>query len=1443
MKKKSEKFLSVLISFLMFFTILVSYPVNAVTKSNTIDKNSVLKQIMEKHKVSGINGKIDSFNTNKTITNSDEDVRLIVEVDQPAAINYAKDQKVQKVITPALTSKILASQKPYKDAVAKKVAGVKFRKSYTVLLNGFSIEAKRKDIAAIETIFGVKHVTEVKKFYSLDDKPEMAYAKELTNLKPVYDYGYKGEGMLVSIIDTGIDTTHKDMRITNATPKYDKDSINTVIANKGLKGQYYTSKVVYGYNYADENNTIIDTTGSMHGMHVAGIVAANCKDEDLQSNGIRGVAPETQLLAMKVFSNDNNFASAFSDDIVKAIEDSVALGADVINMSLGSTAAFQDPLDAELVAVKNANTAGTVCVISAGNSYYSTSPYKFGDVVDTGLVGAPGLAHESLQVASYENVAVTAPAITYTYGTNGSEDVLCSIAKTPYGVLDNPEGYDVVDCGIGMAGSFDKAEGKIALIKRGTLTFSQKIINAQNAGAIGVIIYNQSLQERSDGGDSLISMLTDSNCTIPSIFIGNTDGVNLAADMTMNNNVKVIFREGNVGSAINPKAGDMSDFTSWGPTSNLDFKPQITAPGGNIWSTVNNNQYESMSGTSMAAPHMSGIEALIKQHIKNDFTKVTNTAELEKTLAVNTAIPQMDPLTQRGLPFSPRRQGAGLANAGNAIGDKVTVTCNNEATAALRQITPGSGKYVFILDLKNYSSTDETYEVSSLTNGVMTEQDEFYIRGMSYDKLISGSSVTFSTPQVTVPANGTVPVVVTLNIPVDTPEDIFAEGFIRFVPASLTAPEIGIPYMGFYGQWDRPAIFDKPDWDWNNTWIGTETVNLTDGENIYSLLAEQLGYGTNFDPIKLAFNPNLLGENWSVIPSYTLFRNVKTMITNITDANGKIIRKLAVDNKITKDVINEEDIPCKLLGTQIWDGKQYKLGRMVTVPDGQYYYSIKACIDYPLSKYQELKMPIQVDTASPTLSNVQASVAPTGTTVTLNALDLIANSTKPGSGVCQFEFYNISTGEEIYPEVVDNLNGNYTLTSNSNNVINDSVWLIVTDYAGNSEVAYMGDLLNESITISSPVQDQTIEAKEVPVDFTMTDSLKANASKVSVYTLIDGEESYLGDSLDMATYVIPQDKLIDGENTIIVRALNDSGAIIKEAQVKFTLKKIVNLNMSISSDSQVQQGVLVNTGTAYISGMINYKPDVFEINGVPVELSSDLSFYAPVTIANEGNNKVKIYAKRGMSVLDYSITLYKDSLAPVISIPGLDANSNTLYVTVDNAATEYKVNGIVNDGLGISGYKVFVNGDAAYDMPGFSIPPTTIDQTTAAFTDIVTLDDTITDIQVVATDAAGNSTVKHIVVTKGQRDSNAPKFVMIAPASTLVYTRALTYNIKFRISDETMEGIVVKVTSINGVSKDITITPVDGVYTYTANSGSKVIFTATDIWGNKATRTITIVKF
>lgn len=376
-------------------------------------------------------------------------VRVAVELEKEPIIYYAtlskKDfNKLDKNLKKQIKDEIKAEQKALKDLM--KQNGIKFKEleSFTNVVNGFSIETTYGEAKAIEKLNDVKKVSLVNEYER--PKPELVTSKDIINAREVWEnLDYNGEGTVIAIIDTGVDANHRDMVLSNP----EKAKIQYTIDLTGFPGTFRTIKVPYGYNYMDKNQEILDLgpDASEHGMHVAGIAAANGNEEN---GGVQGVAKEAQILAMKVFGNNPALSTTYGDIIVKAIDDSVALGADVINMSLGSTASFVDEEDLEQVAIKNAVENGVVCAVSAGNSArfgngwddpYTSNP-------DIGVVGSPGLAYDSLQVASIENTHQMSRTLTYI--ENGLENYIAMAVAGKFDPIDYYDGsVEYVDGGSG----------------------------------------------------------------------------------------------------------------------------------------------------------------------------------------------------------------------------------------------------------------------------------------------------------------------------------------------------------------------------------------------------------------------------------------------------------------------------------------------------------------------------------------------------------------------------------------------------------------------------------------------------------------------------------------------------------------------------------------------------------------------------------------------------------------------------------------------------------------------------------------------------------------------------------------------------------------------------------------------------------------------------------
>lgn len=1214
----------------------------------------------------------------------DDDVRLIVQLDGKAVTDYMPGVQIAKAgINASLKTKVLNSQVTAKKQVTSIRKGIKVKDSYSVLLNGFSVQAKGKDIAKIKALPGVKHVTVCRQFYT-----NMNYATNITNVQNVWDnLKLKGEGQVVAIIDTGIDMNHKDMKITDTSKEKLKPATG------------FNDKVPYGYNFADGNTDIKAAAGtSEHGMHVAGIVGANGDSSQVASNlAIKGCAPEAQLLAMKVFSNNPGYTSAFSDDIIAAIEDSVAHKADVLNMSLGSPAAFQDPESAEQVAVNEANANGTVCVISAGNSQYALAPNKFGSDLDDGTVGDPGVAKDSLSVASYENTNITSYGVDYKTAdgqTNSSPlpYTMCSI--NPVDALNSTDGYDVVDAGYGAASDYigKTVKGKIALVERGnSITFVDKQKNAQNAGAVGLIVYDNT-------AEGLISMATDTTIKIPAVFISNGDG--LALEGKLAGGLKVFFK-GSVTTVKNPAAGQMSDFSSWGPTPELDIKPEVTAPGGNIWSTVNNNKYENMSGTSMASPHAAGIAALVSEHLADILPNVTSMdkANLDKELIINTAVPQLDATAPQKIYYSPRRQGAGLVNAYNAIENNVTITTDTssdpQAVFALKQIDSNMKK--FTLYFHNYGSKDVTYKCNDLS-GVMTEQSAKQLSTMSYDVPLKDAGISFSQPTVTVKAGSVSSVDVTLTLP-SAATNNYVEGYLNFTDTASVnpAPAIGTTYMGFYGKWADLPIVDAPKWDSNNLLGYTSLYAMQNVGGTYSYYDLSFyGYDDNGNVVS---NPNVItisnkyNTSINVTPFVSFLRNSKAGSVQLLDSNKKVITTFADTSNTRKDIASSETQPVQVPGSiqsgnmqygYMWNGELYdpNTGNTNYVADGQYYIRLNNVVDYPGAATQTIDLPVKYDTVAPTLGDAYYSngrvyfKADDATSSVFGAVYMIDRQS-PQKG--NLEICKDQNGNKLDYDPSTKLYSFPVTMSKGRHEIDFDVY----DCAGNACTYKALFTSDSSIVISSPSDNSIISSNSLTVNYTLPADELTNGNQA--YIAKDPIAYSSSDPYALAAYKqIPNDSTSYTFSGLYTGNHKFQIAILNSDKTKVIDTNYVSVSYPYSNSSKMAINITYpKVGTVYgisnmtLFGTLSEVPTKFEIMGkdaMQYISPGSLSFTVPITLA-EGLNKISFYAQ-GSSPDDYqsySLNVYSDHTAPTINFTSPDISfDKTTVINTDKNTYEFK---------------------------------------------------------------------------------------------------------------------------------------------------------------------------
>ncbi len=799
--------------------------------------------------------------------------------------------------------------------------------SYTTVENGFAAVVPYGKLEEIRQLPGVAAAYAAPVFKVAPDMPTTM--TELGGLENTS--GYQGEGMVIAIVDSGLEISHPLFTQAPTTPALTQTDIENVLARKSLKAEekkpgitasqvYKTAKVPFAFDYADNDLDVAPNGAGDHGTHVAGIAAANAG----VVADVVGVAPQAQILAMKVFSSSGSNGATWAD-ILAAADDAVALGADVINMSLGSTCGFSTPEGEEGVAevLENIASSGVMLSISAGNEYSAALGTRIGkghaltQNPDYGTVASPSSYSEPLSIASVEK----ADSIDSCYLTVGERKVAFNDTvedKTVENVKDDSPSFRslagkeleyVVVPNAGEAKDYDglSVEGKIALVSRGSVEYNTKKEAAKAAGAAGILVYNNE--------PGMLYMQMD-NYDLPSAFISQADGKYLVG---LAEGQRKLTVSATSGSVDNPTSGEMSDFSSWGVTPELTLKPDLTAPGGNIKSATTGGGYTTKSGTSMSAPFVSGAMSLVKQYVeqKNYASTETEKANLVSNLLMSTA----DLVMAGTAPYSPRKQGAGSVNIAAATSTKAYLTAvgGGRPKVELGDDVQKSGKYTVQFEIHNLSDEALTYTIGGY---IQTDAQEVtkQIKGQDVHQVTELPYLLGKIDEkiVTVAGGETETVSVSVSLTQANNEYLnrfengtYIEGFVTLTPSSGTQPTLSIPYMGFYGDWTKAPIIDATDYgnmlngeaEWSQAYVNTAASNSLEGTVNTYLGDNPYHDGQPYSSERNAISPN--GDDYMDTLSFVytgLLRNVKALNYEIKDAEtGDVYYSNKVDYE-TKSV-------------------------------------------------------------------------------------------------------------------------------------------------------------------------------------------------------------------------------------------------------------------------------------------------------------------------------------------------------------------------------------------------------------------------------------------------------------------------------------------------------------------------------------------------------------
>ena len=909
------------------------------------------------------------------------------------------------------------------EAVAGEFPGarVQVQREYDNALVGFALRAPAGSLDAIRASSGVRaafleregHVSDVAAMDAEGGtRASQAEGQDPANLSAQLmmrtdQVTQKGEGKVIAVIDTGVDMTHP--AFTGAMPDnvaLSEDQVQALVPHLGAgkSGQYMSEKFPFAYDYADDDVDAAPREGGsgFHGTHVAGIAAAN-------ADKIVGTAPDAQIIVGKVTRSEDD--ALLDSALLAALDDMVVLRPDVINLSLGWTAGMDNEADSVYDTVyKKLQEEGITVNAAAGNAFstgYGNNSGKglpYASDPDTSVMDEPATYPSVVAVGSVENAlirnAFTAAGMDIGYqrsrGMNGEK--VAYFSDLPAGT------YEYVDAG--FASEEDVAalkekfpnglSGKIALVSRGKMTYQKKVENLYDLHPAGVLVYNNV-----SVGSLIIMNLTTQD--VPAAFISQADGQAMLAAADHH----LTIAEGQV--LPQSTTYEASEFSSWGVSPDLRLKPEIAAPGGNVFSAIPNGAYEQTSGTSMATPQMAGISAIVLQRVQSDpmFASMSarQKADVVQNLIMGTSRPLTDAAQTSGALYSPRKQGAGLVDALAATTSSVypTVAGAAEPSRPKADLGDGTKGWHFDVTLHNLGAAPATYELSSqalseiVDGGFFTEHSSDW-RGRGVEMTYSGAaSASAEGATVTVPALGEATVGVDIvpgsefasYVADNTPNGTFLDGFVRFASKTEGQPDLAVPYLGFYGDWGKAPIFDALASTGGAHTRASEIVNGTTGDSLgYNPLIKVADRTGKPNPQRYVISRSTASGAPTVLePRTGTLRSVHTLTSTYTNEAGETVFSVT-NHRNWKSIYltsTEENTWVEAYhDSTAFDANAEKFARM---PDGAYKLTLSAHNDGPSRAAQSISYDLRLDTKTPVISDLVYSGKDEGFVVTFDVTD------------------------------------------------------------------------------------------------------------------------------------------------------------------------------------------------------------------------------------------------------------------------------------------------------------------------------------------------------------------------------------------------------------------------------------------------------------------------
>ena len=933
-------------------------------------------------------------------------------------------------------------------------------RDYTNALDGFAIEAPGSALSAIRKVEGVKTAFIEGVHKPLENAAQGSGAPVLKNASSLAmtranEVSFKGDRQVIEVIDSGLQTDHDafagsmdgvDVRLSQA----DVQAFAGTLPHGGA-GTYVNSKIPFAYDYADNDADVVPHSEKdlSHGTHVTAIAAAN-------ADVLQGTAPHAQIVVAKVASDQDG--SMPDSALLAALDDALVIKPDVINLSLGDDSGMSSDAGSVFAGVYEKLAAAGITVNAAGgnafsNAYGNNSGQNkpFATDPDTGTLGEPASYKSTLAVASVDNqealsyVSLGDRKIAYRTALDGQGEAVA-------GLLDIPEkSYRVVDAGAGGGDELDKYAGTNRLSLADAIVLEDKGGTDTRTGtAMTDDLKASYLTGFPSAPAALMIADTDESATpyqsllgattsMPTVTITKKDGEAIREALAAANGADVyltVTHSDIVLASNNPTA---SEFSAWGVAPDLTLKPEIAAPGGDIMSAYLGNEYQRLSGTSMASPQVAGISALVRQRLASDPAFSGMSAEQKNAVVTNllmgTAHPLIDVELGDGTYYSPRRVGAGAVDALAATTATVypTVVGAADPSRPKADLGDGTNGWTFQVRLTNLSDAAHTYTLSGQALSEMVEEGIFAEHSQNWAG--AGISLTFSgdgvaeagdAQQITVPAtsNATVTVTVTPESEFttfaseNTPKGTFIDGAVTFTSEDGT-PSLTVPYLGFYGSWGVPSVFDGKWSDGETTPVHVYRSALVNAHSSIPLGALNPLSDKQDSNLVTTINTQRLitsrakwaGAPDKIAPLTGMLRSVPSMTLTYRNSSGQSVRSYTV-NRVRKSLYDLETgwtKPGEFAGEEPFFDGYDESGN--ALPDGRYTLTIEAATDGPSSQKQQMSYEFTLDTQAPVISNLAVSGEGDASTVSFDVTD--------ASPVAGIDFHEDADGAWYYRKLVE----------------------------------------------------------------------------------------------------------------------------------------------------------------------------------------------------------------------------------------------------------------------------------------------------------------------------------------------------------------------------------------------------------------------------------------